>query len=177
MQRIWRWRVNISITKWTSVGTWSKEWHMFNNALGNCEWCSKKKKKKAFTSSAFCFTDCSWMWFVFPVKNIYIHHIRSVFSSWLSDHSYRTQSGLCTLNLLMTFCLAFMLSQIRSMLLVRQLCLNQSLLKKLRVRDAISIFCMFLQMFIYMFFFNSSNLPWIICIFVTVTYQCTFKLK
>ena len=61
------------------------------------------------------------------------------------------ESGLGTLNLLM-ICLAFTLSQIQSILHVRQLCLNQSLLRKFWVRATTSIFCMCLQMSIYMFF-------------------------
>ena len=46
------------------------------------------------------------------VTNIYIQFIRQAYSCWMSEHSYRTQSGQCTPNLNMAFCLAFMLSQI-----------------------------------------------------------------
>lgn len=46
------------------------------------------------------------------VTNIYIQIVRHVYSYWVSEHSYRTQYGQCTLNLVMAFSLAFMLSQI-----------------------------------------------------------------
>lgn len=49
--------------------------------------------------------------FVPLVTNIYIQIIRHAYSCWVSDHSYKTQSGQCTLNLDMAFCLAFMLSK------------------------------------------------------------------
>lgn len=45
------------------------------------------------------------------VCNIYIQFIRHICSCWMSKQSYRTQSGLCTLNLDMAFYLAFMVSQ------------------------------------------------------------------
>ena len=48
--------------------------------------------------------------FVPSVTNIYVQFIRHVYSCWISDHSYRTQSGQCTQN--MAFCVAFMFSQI-----------------------------------------------------------------
>ena len=37
--------------------------------------------------------------FMPPVTNIHIQIIRHVYSCWISEHSYRTQSGQCTLNL------------------------------------------------------------------------------
>jgi len=43
--------------------------------------------------------------------NIYIQFIRHICSCWMSEQSCRTQSGLCTLNPYMAFCLAFMVSQ------------------------------------------------------------------
>lgn len=46
-----------------------------------------------------------------PVTNTYIQFISDVYSS-LSDHSYRTQSGQCTLNLDVALCLAFVFPQI-----------------------------------------------------------------
>ena len=37
--------------------------------------------------------------FVPPVANIYIQFLRHAYSCCMSEHSYRTQSGQCTLNL------------------------------------------------------------------------------
>lgn len=39
--------------------------------------------------------------------NIYFQPIRVIYSCWMSEHSYRTQSDHCTLNLDIAFCLAF----------------------------------------------------------------------
>lgn len=50
--------------------------------------------------------------FMSPVRNIYIQLIRHAPSCWVSECSYRTQSGLCALNLDMAVCLHFMFSQI-----------------------------------------------------------------
>ena len=57
--------------------------------------------------------------FVLPVLNIDVQAVRHVYSCWMSGHSYRTQSGQCTLNLDMAFCLAFVLSQVESTVLSR----------------------------------------------------------
>lgn len=54
-----------------------------------------------------------------PVLNIY----KPCFSCGMSDHSYRTQSGQCSLNLDTVFCLASVLSQIWSTVFAKQLCL------------------------------------------------------
>lgn len=50
------------------------------------------------------------------VTDIYIQLIRQVRSCWMSDHSYRTQSGQRTLNLEVAFCLAFVMSQMPSIM-------------------------------------------------------------
>lgn len=50
--------------------------------------------------------------FVPPVLSIYIQFTRNVYPCWMSEHSYRTQSGQCALKMDITFCLAFMFSQI-----------------------------------------------------------------
>lgn len=39
--------------------------------------------------------------------NIYFQPIRVIYSCWMSEHSCRTQSDHCTLNLDIAFCLAF----------------------------------------------------------------------
>lgn len=46
------------------------------------------------------------------VTNVYIRFIRDIHSCWMSEYSYGTQSGQCTLKLDVDFCLAFMPSQI-----------------------------------------------------------------
>jgi hypothetical protein len=78
-----------------------------NNTLENCERGSVKKAESLLPQVHFLGCD-----FVSPVLHIYIQFIRHVYPSWMSDHSCRTQSGQCTLNLDMTFCLTSMLSQI-----------------------------------------------------------------
>lgn len=52
--------------------------------------------------------------FIPPVLHIHIQLVRHVHSGWMLEHSYRAQSGQCTLNLDMAFCFSFMLCQIQS---------------------------------------------------------------
>lgn len=59
-----------------------------------------------------------------PRTTIYSQYIRHVYSCWMSEHSYRTQSGQYIPDLNTAFCLAFMLSKIYSIVCARQLCLN-----------------------------------------------------
>ena len=47
-----------------------------------------------------------------PVTNTYIQFIRYVYSYQMSEHSCKTQSGQCNLNLYLAFCFAFILSEI-----------------------------------------------------------------
>lgn len=88
--------------------TQSKEGHLVNNALGNCDRGSRKRAQGLLPQGHFV------PWIVLPVTNIYIQFLRHVCSSWLSEHGYKTQSGQCALNLDMAFCLDFMLPQIKS---------------------------------------------------------------
>ena len=78
--------------------------------------------------------------FVPSVLNVHIKFIRPVYSCWMSEHSYRIQSGYSTLHLDMVFCLAFMLPQIESMLCTKQLRLIWSVLRKFREGTALLIF-------------------------------------
>lgn len=68
-----------------------------------------KKGRGLFPQAPFV----SWIVLEFdfmpPVTNIYSQFIRCVYFCWISEHSYRTQSGHYTLNLNMAFCLALML--------------------------------------------------------------------
>jgi hypothetical protein len=45
--------------------------------------------------------------FVPPVTNIYIQFLRHLYFPWMLGYRYRTQSGLCILNLNLAICLAF----------------------------------------------------------------------
>jgi hypothetical protein len=82
---------------------------MVNKALGNCEGVSRKKGKSAFLLRCILFPG---LFFMSSVTIIYVQFIRNVYCCWMSDLSYRTQPGHCTMNLDMAFCLAFMFPQI-----------------------------------------------------------------
>jgi hypothetical protein len=70
------------------------------------------KKQRAFYLRCILFPGLFLdLDFMSSLLKIYIQFIRHVYSRWMSEHSFRTQSGQCTLNLDMFFCLAFMLSQ------------------------------------------------------------------
>lgn len=92
--------------------------------------------------------------FMPPVINIYTQFIRHDYSCWMSEYSYRVKSGHWTLNLDMTFCHAFMLSQIESMICARRLSLNCSVLGKIWKRISLLIFSMCLLAFIYLLFWS-----------------------
>lgn len=47
--------------------------------------------------------------FVPPVRNIQVQFISLVYSCWMTEHNCRIQSGQCTLKLVISFCLAFLL--------------------------------------------------------------------
>lgn len=71
-----------------------------------------KKAEGLFPQVRFVYRIVLECNFVPPVFNIYIQLIRQVYSHWMSEQSYRIQSGQCTLNLDMAFFLSIMLSQI-----------------------------------------------------------------
>ena len=77
---------------------------MVNNALGNYVRDSRGKRQRALLPQVLLVVlGCDVMP---PARNNYIQFIRHDYSWWLSEHSYRTHSSHCTLNLDMAFCLA-----------------------------------------------------------------------
>lgn len=129
----------------------AKEWRMANDALGNCERCSKKKVKDLLPQVRFVPRIVLGA-ISPPVTNICIQFMRLVYSCWMSVHGYRAPSGQRITWALSSvypesgygLCLAFMFSQRESVVPARQLCLNWSVLRKLKERAAPLIFNMFL---------------------------------
>lgn len=85
---------------------------MVSNALRNCETGSRKKGRGPLPEVQSVPWIVLGQDFVIPGQTFSL--IRHLYSWWMSDYSYRnrTQSGQCTLNLDMAFCLALVLSQI-----------------------------------------------------------------
>lgn len=85
------------------VGTQSKEWHMVNNALGNCE---RVSRQRTFSLRCILFPGLFWdvilcllrLTFTFSSQDMFILVGRQ-------NIGVRTQSGQCALNLDMPFCL------------------------------------------------------------------------
>lgn len=64
-----------------------------------------EKRQRVFSSSTFCSLYVLGYSLVTPVANVYIQFISHVYSCWISEPSWRSQSGPCTLNLDLAFCL------------------------------------------------------------------------
>lgn len=140
--------------------TWSEEWPSVNNAFGNCEaGCGGGRLRAIYFTHFIC---C----FITPVLNILIQFIRHVHFYWMSNHSYRTQSGQCMLILNMAFCLASMLFQIWSSVPARKLYLNWSILRKFWEIAVLLIYTKCLLLVICLFFWSQTTFlgTWLFCV-------------
>ena len=75
------------------VRTWSEELRTVSNALGNCERGSRRKGKGPLSQVHFVPWIVLGCDFCAPATNISTQFTRHVYSCWVSEHSYRTQSG------------------------------------------------------------------------------------
>lgn len=64
-----------------------------------------EKGRGPFPSFALCSLDVLGYRCVTPVADVYTQFISHVYSCWMSEPSWRSQSGPCTLNLGLAFCL------------------------------------------------------------------------
>lgn len=121
---------------------WPLPWRIMREAPG---------QGRAFTSGAFIPWIVLGCDFVFPVLNIYIQFIVHVYSWRMSEHSYRTQFGQCTLHLNMASalfsCFSDKICSIYQAIVLYLVCPE-----KVLGQTTPSIFRMYLLTFIYMFF-------------------------
>lgn len=124
---------------------------MVSNALVKCERGSRERQRVFYLR---CFIP--WISLacdsIPPVTFTFNLWDMFVYLFWISKHSHGLQSGQCTLNMDMIFCLVFILSQIQSIAHTRKLCLYWSVLRKSWERDILLIFNICLLTIIYMLF-------------------------
>ena len=66
---------------------------MLNSSLRSYDRVSRRKDRGLLPQETFISWIILGRGFVFPVLKIYIQFIRHIYSCWIAEHSYRTQSG------------------------------------------------------------------------------------
>lgn len=147
---------------------------MMNNALSNCEWCSRGVGERLLTQVYFFSIYFSWMWFVSLITNIYIHLIRYVYTSWQSDHSYRIWSGYLesAYDLPCFYAFPDTINITCQAIVFKPVTLEKVLGKGYNF----NILYVFTNVYLHVFL-NWKNLPWVVSFFVPFMYKCLFKLK